>query len=276
MIEPLLNSKYISFTKLIKEGPFCFEIEEVARQICIIDHELIASLTPSDYNQFIAHREVPESFCKFLIREKQIKCYILLFILMHNNLENKKNMIQNFISLAHTCKLLNNHQTSHTIISAFNMVGLSRKKLLWKLIEKKYREIYSNLEKDFNDIELNENNAIDAKTVTFPSVPHVNIIKNNINNFIIKIKTSSEDQKVKLCKEFKDFYLVMEELSKIKYSFFKLNPLYDFFKFGFLEIFKPKKWNLKLKIDFSQYTENLAQLDQLLEFLIVHFKKLDN
>jgi hypothetical protein len=278
MVEPLLNSRYISFTKLIREGPFCFEIEEVARQICIIDHELLSTITIDDYNKFVYKKEVPESFNKFNIREKQLKCYILLFILMHNNLENKKNMIQNFISLAHICKLLQNQQTSFAIVSAFNLVDLSRKKLLWKLIEKKYREIFSNLEKDFNDCDLNDHYAsLDSKNVTFPMVPHINRIKNNVNSFIIKQKTAADSESLmKISKDYKDFYLLMEGLSKNKYSFFKVNPLYDFFKFGFLEIFKPKKWNLKLRFDFSQITNDMTQLDQLLEFLITNFKKLDN
>jgi hypothetical protein len=276
MLEPLLNSKYISFTKLIREGPFCFEIEEVARQICIIDHEAMASLKIDDFNKFINKREAPESFTKFLIREKQIKCYILLFIFMQNSLENKKNMIQNFISLAHTCKLLNNQQTSYTIISAFNIVGLAKKKLLWKLIEKKYREVFSNLEKDFSEIELNEHNIFDVKSVVFPSVPHISKIKTMINNFIIRIRTADLQNQIRLSREYKEFYLVMEELCKNKYSFFKVNPLYDFHKFGFLEIFKPKKWNLKQRIDFSQFTDNTNQLDQLLDFLITNFKKQDN
>ena len=145
MYEPILNSKYISFTKLIKEGPFCFEIDEVARQICLIDHEMLSSLNYSDFTQFVVKKETPKSFDKFFIREKQLQCYILIFITMHNNLENKKNMVQNFISLAHTLKLLNNQQTCNTIIAAFNIVGITKKKLLWKLIEKKYRNIYSNL-----------------------------------------------------------------------------------------------------------------------------------
>ena len=90
------------------------------------------------------------------------------------------------------------------------------------------------------------------------------------------MKTADSDTLTKICKEYKDFYLLMEELNKNKFSFFVVNPLYDFFKFGFLEFFKPKKWNLKLRIDFSQFTDDLTQLDQLLEFLITNFKKLDN
>jgi hypothetical protein len=276
MVEPLLNSKYVSFTKLIREGPFCFEIEEVARQICIIDHEYLSSLHIEDYNKFVIKREIPESFNKFAVREKQLKCYILLFILMHNNLENKKNMIQNFISLAHTCKLLQNQQTSYTIISAFNIVGITKKNLLWKLIEKKYREMFSSLEKEFNDIELNEETYFSSKNISFPSVPHVNRIKGTINNFIIKLKDKDIETKNRLSRDYKEFNIITGELCKNKYSFFKVNPLYDFFKFGFLEIFKPKKWNLKLRIDFSNFTDDTNQLDQLLDFLITNFKKLHN
>jgi hypothetical protein len=276
MLEPQLSSKYISFTKLIKEGPFCFEIEEVARQLCIIDHELLASLKIQDYNKFIVNMNQPESFEKFYIREKQLRCYILLFILMQNSLENKKIMIQNFILLANTCKLLNNHQTSSIIITTLNMVNLIKKKLLWKLIEKKYREVFQNLEKEHNENNLNDtNDSIDFKNIIFPSVPNINKIKNNVNSFIIKLKSSIQD-KLAITRDYRDFYLSIEELRKNKYAFFIVNPLYDFLKFGFLEIFKPKKWNLRLRIDFSQYTEDSTQLNQLLEFLITSFKKLDN
>jgi hypothetical protein len=276
MLEPLLTTKYISFTKLIREGPFCFEIEEIARQLCIVDHEMLSSLNITDYNSFMVRRNAPESFNKFYIREKQLRCYILLFILMQNALENKRIMIQNFILLAQTCKLLNNYQSCYTIISTLNMVGLLKKKLLWKLIEKKYREVFTNLENELNEIEANDNQQLLDKNIVFPSVPCVDRIKNNINNLILKIKYANNDEKIKISKEYKDFYLCIEEIGKNKYSFFKINPLYDFFKFGFLEIFKPKKWNLKLRIDFSQYTEDSTQLDQLLEFLINGFKKLDS
>ena len=107
-------------------------------------------------------------------------------------------------------------------------------------------------------------------------MPHINRIKNNINNIIIKQKTADSETCLKNSKDFKDFYLLMEQLSKNKYSFFKVNPLYDFFKFGFLEIFKPKKWNLKFRTDFSQYSNDITQLDQLLEVLIKNVKNLDN
>jgi hypothetical protein len=275
-LEPILNSKYVSFTKLIREGPFCFEIEEVARQICILDHEILASLKPSDYNEFIFKKEAPESFTKFDIREKQIKCYILLFIFMHNNLDNKINLIQNFISLAHTCKLLQNSQTSYTIISALNLVGLYRKRLLWKLIEKEYREIFTNLEKDFNESEMNDNYLLESKNVNIPFVPHINRVKNTVNSFIIRMKNADPETLLKLSNEYKDFYVLMQIQYKQGYNFFKVNPLYDFFSFGFLEILKPKKWNLRWRIDFSQHTDDVNQLDSLLEFLIMNFRKLDN
>lgn len=274
MSEPILNSKYISFTKLIKEGPFCFEIDEVARQICLIDHEELSSLNYSDFNQFIVKKETPKSFDKFFIREKQLQCYILIFITMHNNLENKKIMIQNFISLANTLKLFNNQQTCNTIISTFYIVGITKKKLLWKLIEKKYRDIYSTLEKELNDIELNEN-AMFREKKDEPMVMHIKHVISLVNNIVIQMKGMGSHGSEEVCEEYKAFLMQMDENAKNKYSFFKMNPLYDFFKFGFIEISKPKRWNLKLRFDFSAYFEKLDKLDQLLNYLIKTFQNLD-
>ena len=274
MSEPILNSKYISFTKLIKEGPFCFDVEEIARQICLIDHELLSELKYKDYIQFLKKKELPKIFERYLIREKQLQCYILIFMTMHNNLENKKNMIQNFIALAHTLKYMNNQQTSCTIISSFNIVGITKKKLLWKLIEKKYRDIYSNLEKDINDVELNENPILKEKKED-GCVPHIRYIIALINNLIIQMKGMEEEHKIFICNDFKDLISSMEENSRNKYLFFKMNPLYDFFKFGFLEIFKPKRWGLKSRFDFSAYTTKLNKLDQLLNYLVKNFQSAD-
>ena len=43
-------------------------------------------------------------FDKFKIREKLLQCYILFLIIMHNNLENKKNVVK-ILYLAHTLKI---------------------------------------------------------------------------------------------------------------------------------------------------------------------------
>ena len=274
MSEPILNSKYISFTKLIKEGPFCFDVEEIARQICLIDHELLSSLKYNDFIEFLVKKETPKIFEQFIIREKQLQCYILIFMTMHSNLENKKNMIQNFIALAHTLKCMNNQQTSSTIISSFSIVGITKKKLLWKLIEKKYRDIYSALEKEVNDVELNENPILGEKKED-GNVPHIRYIITLINNLIIQMKGMEEENKITICNDFKDIINNMEENAKKKYLFFKMNPLYDFFKFGFLEIFKPKRWGLKSRFDFSAYTTKLTKLDQLLTYLIKNFQSAD-
>ena len=274
MSEPILNSKYISFTKLIKEGPFCFDVEEIARQICLIDHELLSELKYKDYIQFLKKKEIPKIFERYLIREKQLQCYILIFMTMHNNLENKKNMIQNFIALAHTLKYMNNQQTCCTIISSFSIVGITKKKLLWKLIEKKYRDIYSILEKEINDVELNENPILKEKKED-GNVPHIRYIIALINNLIIQMKGMEEEHKIFICNDFKDLISSMEENSRNKYLFFKMNPLYDFFKFGFLEIFKPKRWGLKSRFDFSAYTTKLNKLDQLLNYLVKNFQSAD-
>ena len=274
MNEPILSNKYVSFTKLIKEGPFCLDIEEIARQMCLIDHEMLCELKYDNYIQFLVKKEVPKIFKNFLKREKQLKCYILIYMIMHSNLESKKNIIQNFIALASELKRLNNQQSCNTIITTFNTMGITKKKLLWKLIEKKYRDDFSDLEKELNNSELNDNLNLNKKEGA--CVPQINCITSVINDLIIRMKSSDENDKMSICKDFKDLIQKMEENSKQKYLFFKVNPLYDFLKFGFLEIFKPKKWGLKSKFDFSGYTNKLNKLDQLVNYLLKNIDKNDS
>jgi len=281
MVDPILN-KNVSFTQLIKHGPFCYEIEELARQICIIDHEYFESIQINDYNKFIVKRKIPDSFKKLETRIKQLKCYILLCILMQNNLDNKKLTIQNFIALAYDCKRMNNTQTSFTIISALNVVEICKKtNLLWRLTERKYKEMFAYLDKEFFDIEMSEDLFLTSQNESYvmPFIPHVNKIKNCVNNFIIKLKSGDINTNVEICKQYKEFNITIGELRKNKYSFFKLNPLYDFLKFGFLEFFKVKKWNIKSRIDISEFGEEELQgdrLDKMYNYLITKFKSFHN
>ena len=45
----------------------------------------------------------------------------------------------------------------------------------------------------------------------------MNII--NVKTFIIQIKMSGEKQKVRLCKEYRDFFAKIEDYNRNKYSF---------------------------------------------------------
>ena len=53
--------------------------------------------------------------------------------------------------------------------------------------------------------------------------------------YFINQLNEGDSTKIFLSKEYKDYNVMMNEISNIKYPFFKVNPLYDFLKFGFLE-----------------------------------------
>ena len=223
--EPILPAKYVGIIKLIREGPFLFDINEIARQLCIIDQRNFSSIPEKDYIDYIVKKEIPESFNKIYKRETHFKCYVLIYILLIKDLENQKRAIQNFIQLADTCRALNNFQSEYTIISVLSAMMLQKKLLLWKLMDKKCKELFAKMESDFKDVDLNEKTFVDKfnrGSETF--VPHINLIKNQINNFIITIKMSGEKQKVTLCKEYRDFYVKIIDLNRNKYSYFLVNP----------------------------------------------------
>jgi hypothetical protein len=192
-----------------------------------------------------------------------------MYLLLIKNVENQKNAIQKFIALAHQCKTLNNYQTEYTIISTFSAVGISKKDILWKLVETRYRDIYTALENEYQDVDLNEKTFFDQlKSGSDTFVPHINLIRNQINNFIIQIKMSGEEQKVRLCKEYRDFFAKIVDYNRNKYSFFLVNPLNDFLSSGFWEICKTKQWGIKAKYDFSLYADPDTDVEKLFDILV--------
>lgn len=102
--EPILPNKYVGIIKLIKEGPFLFDVTEIARQLCIIDQNNFSSISEKDYVDYIVKKEIPESFNKIYKRETHFKCYVIIYVLLIKDLEMQKKAVQNLIQLAETCK----------------------------------------------------------------------------------------------------------------------------------------------------------------------------
>ena len=274
--EPILPSKYVGIIKLIREGPFLFDINEIARQLCIIDQNNFSSILEKDYIDYIVKKEIPESFNKIYKRETHFKCYVLIYILLIKDLENQKRAVQNFIQLAETCKKLNNFQSEYTIISVLSAMCLPKKLMLWRMLDKKLKDTFQQMESDFKDVDLNEKTFFDKlNSQSETSVPHINLIKNQINNFIITIKMSGEKQKVSLCREYRDFFVKIIDLNRNKYSFFLVNPLNDFLNNGFWEICKTKEWGIKSKFDLSQYADENSDVERMFDALVKHVKKND-
>ena len=274
--EPILPAKYVGIIKLIREGPFLFDINEIARQLCIIDQKNFSSIPEKDYIDYIVKKEIPESFNKIYKRETHFKCYVLIYILLIKDLENQKRAIQNFIQLADICRNLNNFQSEYTIISVLSAMCLQKKLMLWKMLDKKYKDIFLKMESDFKDVDLNEKTFFDKLTTgSETSVPHINLIKNQINNFIITIKMSGEKQKVSLCREYRDFYVKIIDLNRNKYSFFLVNPLNDFLSNGFWEICKTKEWGIKTSFDLSSYADENSDAEKMFDALVKYYQKSD-
>jgi hypothetical protein len=274
--EPILPSKYVGIIKLIREGPFLFDIMEIARQLCIIDQNNFSSILEKDYVDYIVKKEIPESFNKIYKRETHFKCYVLIYILLIKDLENQKRAVQNFIQLAEMCKKLNNFQSEYTIISVLSAMCLNKKLMLWKMLDKKIKDSFLQMESDFKDVDLNEKTFFDKlNSESETSVPHINLIKNQINNFIITIKMSGEKQKVTLCREYRDFYVKIFDLNRNKYSFFLVNPLNDFLNNGFWEICKTKEWGIKTPFDLSSYADENSDAEKMFDALIKYYQKSD-
>ena len=273
--EPTLSSKNIGIIKLIKDGPFLFEISEIAKQLCLIDHKNFSEIHEKDFIDYIVNKEIPNSFNKIYKREMHFKCYIIIFLFLCKNLESQKKAIQNFILLADKCKSYNNYQSEYTIISTLNALKIKSKNFLWKMIDMKIKDAYSIMEAEYLDFNLNEKTFVDKLTKSETFIPHCDLIKNQINNLIIQIKMSGEKQKVVLCREFRDFFAKIIDYNRNKYSFFLVNPLNDFLNNDFWEICKTKEWGIKTKFDLSQYSDENSDAEKMFDGLVKQFKKID-
>jgi hypothetical protein len=264
----------LTINKILSEGIFFFDVNEIAKQFCLIDHKLLNNLSVEDFKIFIKNKEMPDSFQQIFIREKHIKCYILAFILTQDTLEDKKNAIQNFILLSNACRQQNNFQTAYTILSCLMKVNSTKKKHLF--IEKKFREIYVSLENDFHDIELQDfYYNPEFKKSSVPIIPNIlNLIYHM--HYLITMSNSREiAEQIKLAKKYKDFYLDITDIFRKKFPYFKISPLFEFLEFGILEYLRPKTWNLKFKGELN-FLEDIEDYDKIFEFLYEKFKKIDN
>ena len=272
--EPILPLRLFTINKILNEGIFFFDVNEIAKQLCLIDHYLLSNLKIDDFKKFIKNQEMPETIQQIFLREKQFKCYILTFILTQDTLEDKKNAIQNFILLSNACRLHNNFQTAYTILSCLMKVNSTKKKHLF--IEKKFREIYVNLENEFHDIELQDfSYSQEFKKSSLPIIPNILNLIYHMHHLITLSKSKDINDQMRLAKKYKEFFLDITDILRKRFPFFKISPIYEFLEFGILEYLRPKTWNLKFKGELN-YLEEFEDYDKILEFLYEKFKKIDN
>ncbi len=338
---PLIEN-YISITRIIKDQTlFYFNTIELARQICLIDHEIFCKIKYQEFSDFIVKGIISENFEIFRLRDLQLKCYILSLYYKQDYLDKKKEIIKNFIILAKILKGMKNFQTSFTIISVLIKLEIANKKDIWRSLEKYERDLFRSLKTEYNNMEnnvgiyqiinfvypnfninnntlnyntkesygntnntnytsqnpnnnlnnsegnnnlKNQNNFLDNDNTTniylnnnninlnskntydispavcnikdmnssishsnineiTPSVPNINLIRSINSYFSNKLKLANKLQEnLILAKEFKYFIQDLINKKNFKYSFHKVNPIYDFFSFGFIEILRLVKF----------------------------------
>jgi len=153
-------------------------------------------------------------------------------------------------------------------------VNSTKKKHLF--IEKKFREIYVNLENEFHDIELQDfSYSQEFKKSSLPIIPNILNLIYHMHHLITLSKSKDINDQMRLAKKYKEFFLDITDILRKRFPFFKISPIYEFLEFGILEYLRPKTWNLKFKGELN-YLEEFEDYDKILEFLYEKFKKIDN
>ena len=139
------------------------------------------------------------------------------------------------------------------------------------MIENKHKEVFLNLEKDYLEVYLKEF-GMESKGNFIPNMHSLSCL---MHKFKTRMNEKTIQNYLQISNDYKEFHISLKEVLNNKLPYFKVNPLYLFLKTGFLELFQPKKWNIKMKLDFT----NLESLEPdqkftvLQETLIEKFEK---
>lgn len=294
--EPILSKNFVLFSKIVNNNIFIFDLEEISRQLCLVDQELLLELDINSYLRQVKYREICV-FNKIYRREKQFKAYILFSIFIDKSNQNRKALVENFINLAYNLKKKKNYQSHITIIKAFMLINLKNISSIWDQINPSIKHYYLNMVKEIEKIELNEtffttytssnkstssvstenSTNLSLSTTTNPVLPSAVTLNNALDMIKRNIRSGNIVDTVNACTEFKEFYLIINNCSRNKYSWYRNNPIYDFIKFGFKEVFRTSEWRKEYKkfspLRFSIEDDNL--IDSVIKQLENQFRKLD-
>lgn len=281
--EPKLTKNFVLFSKINRESIFIFDIDEIARQICLIDHMLLSNLNFTEYIKRIKKDDYP-MFNNIIEREKSLKAFILFSIFIEDSIDSKINLIDKYVKLAKELINKNNYQTYTTIIKAFSMINIKNKKAIWNKLDADCKYNYLNMLNDIEKLEMNESFFSIYNTTIYNTensnlfVPNFVTISTTLDMIKKKIKSSNINENVLGCEEFRDFYLVSNEIINNTYPWFRNNPLYDYLLVGYKELFRTDVWrpDLKKYSELRSFLDDEKRIDKVLQILDAQFKKYED
>jgi hypothetical protein len=272
--DPWLNNRLISTTQLIQNSLFIIKdaVDEIARQICMIDQDLLLELQISDYLREIKndYSEKESIFAKIISREQIFKAYILfsiyILVLKKEDIKSIANLIDLYISLAFKLKNMNNFQSFVTIIKTFQRINLKQKSKIWSILKDINKTSYLTMLLEVDKIEMNtnflfgtnpqsnymynqggriskssssnQNNKPNLIVDVRTKIPNIITIKSTIDSIKRKLVSMNVNDSNWACEDFKNFHLKIEEMKNNRYTYYLNNPIHDFVLLGFKEIFR--------------------------------------
>lgn len=281
--EPKLTKNFVLFSKINRESIFIFDIEEIARQICLIDHMLLCNLNFTEYIKRIKNDDY-QIFNHLIEREKSLKAFIIFSIFIEDSIDSKINLIDKYVKLARELINKNNYQTYTTIIKAFSIINIKNKKAIWNKLDADCKYNYLNMSNDIEKLEMNEsffsiyNNTIQNPDNPNLFVPNFITISTTLDMIKRKVKSNYLNENVLGCEEFRDFYLVTNEITNNIYPWFRNNPLYDYLLIGYKELFRTDVWRPELKkySELRSFLDDEKRIDKVLQILDAQFKKYED
>jgi len=158
--------------------------EEIARQMCLIDHEIFASIRPHEFlgqSWKKKNREiVAPNLTKIIRHFSEISCGIQAMILQEKNLTNRVSVLSRLFKICNYLKCYGNLNSLFAIMTGIRATPIYRLKKTFKALKPKYTRLFSRFDKLLRMDKGQKNLRECMSDLVQPGIPYIGLFLKDI------------------------------------------------------------------------------------------------
>jgi len=214
--------------------------EEIARQMCLMDHEIFASIRPYEFlgqSWKKKNREiVAPNLTKIIRHFSEISCGIQAMILQEKNLTNRVSVLSRLFKICHYLKCFRNLNSLFAIMTGIRATPIFRLKKTFKALKPKHTRLFSRFDKLLRMDKGQKNLRECMSDLVQPGIPYIGLFLKDIlfidegnvdfrRGKINFFKYTLLNERIEWCLLFQNYpypFRKLEKVQNVLMSFFKI------------------------------------------------------
>jgi len=156
-----------------------FDPKEIARQLTLIDSEMLRSISPFECTNAVNLKSSP-LVMTIINRFNSVSNWVATEILSQFNLKKRTRILKRFIKLAHECLSLHNFNSLYAILAGLNYAPVQRLKKTIKALSHRYQKNWRQMEAIFENIQNFKSYRHTLKRFEMPIIPYFGLFLRDI------------------------------------------------------------------------------------------------